>query len=658
MKKISVREDIRRDGLAANFLMDESSISTLSKVIPGSIINIGYPGVCKEEENVCRRIVEKGKKLPTELALVGHAREDHLIKMATIANLSKNTSGNFWIPLSDSFLSKTLKLSPEQVLEKSKKLIKLWKKISNRPIDIALADATNIKEDLSGRLFYFYNELKKAGARSIIFCDSKGQGKPEKIKHLLRKFTNSPHHLEYHPHNDNGFGLENVKAAISEGVSCIGTSFFNQGERNSMIDPRDLKKRYNLNFSWAHYYKFKLLYQLKIGPITKSKKLLDKRKVITGTQYRLREYNKNILPIFGVTSDTYILKKILKKKNIENNFLEFLKNNLYKERKKYYTKKEIEKKFIQFKKLPEVSVIFSIYGNFDKRRLIISLNSLSIQEGIRIEPIVIESNLRPKFKREAEKLKIKYFFMKHKINSEYDPGEIRNFGAKMASGEFLYLNDSDIIFRDKFFLKNSINKIRKNENLAYYRPPMRKLLINYFEDFYKIFVKSGIRLSIDKLYFSQKYLAKLDKKKYNLKVAIPPGKEGVEEFIAHMGDYIKYKKNPSLKKLAPLFFSGTRHWGGTLIRKKQFEFLGGYHEGFKNWGCEDTDLQWKIENYFELKFFPKNKKYEVIHLDHQKEYFSSSMLKTNKKEEGKRKINGIINSIMEDRKKYFENEKD
>ena len=75
-----VREDFRRDGLAANFLADSELINIVSNILKGSKINIGYPAICDQEYQICSDIL-KNSNNNAELCVVGHAREEHLKKV-------------------------------------------------------------------------------------------------------------------------------------------------------------------------------------------------------------------------------------------------------------------------------------------------------------------------------------------------------------------------------------------------------------------------------------------------------------------------------------------------------------------------------------------------------------------------------------------------
>lgn len=98
-----------------------------------------------------------------------------------------------------------------------------------------------------------------------------------------------------------------------------------------------------------------------------------------------------------------------------------------------------------------------------------------------------------------------------------------------------------------------------------------------------------------------------------------------------------------------MFWNENRHCGGNLFRMKQFKAVGGYSEEFINWGCEDSDLQWKFSQLYHLQFFPEN--LEVIHLDHPKGYFSPEMWAKNEEISRRRIEEGLERVIERDRRK-------
>ena len=350
MKDIQIREDMRRDGPCMNFLLDEGMMLKLAKTLPGSVINIGYPGACSKEAEMCRNITKELKNEPVETAVVGHALQNQLELMASISNLAQNTSANFWTPFSDYMIGQTMKTSPESVLENAKNMVSLWGNLSDKPIDVALVDSTAYEEGLDQRLCLFYDNLKEAGARNIIICDTKGISTPKRLNGLLSIFGEERGNLEYHPHNDNYNAMKNIDAMSKLGINKISTAILGCGERGSMVDPAELITNYNFPFNAANYEIFLREYSNLIESLNENEEIFTKDTVVTGTQYRLWNRSPDLTTKFGVTSDKHLLSKLtgVKKSDISDDTLESIKNDLYKERKRVYSVEELKTKIADF----------------------------------------------------------------------------------------------------------------------------------------------------------------------------------------------------------------------------------------------------------------------------------------------------------------------
>jgi hypothetical protein len=337
-----VREDFRRDGLAANFLVDEELMSLIPKILIGSKINIGYPAICKQEYSMCSKILEKCDSNLAELCVVGHARENHLNKLSEVIKNYDNVSANIWIPISDYFLEKTVKINSKNTLEGLKSIIETWKQKSDKPLDIAFADCTSYETCLSERILEWSDCVLNEGVRNVIICDTRGIGTPESIDKILSPLAQYSENVEFHPHNDNNNAIRNIEIALSKDINTIGTSFFNFGERKSMLDPRDLIK-YGLFFNQEIFNEFQKEYSLKLGdPRKLIEEIYGSNIIVTGSQFRLWGETKEFEMKFGVTSDRYIASK-MSGKNIDQNILEKLKNEfLYDLKKIYLDKKELK----------------------------------------------------------------------------------------------------------------------------------------------------------------------------------------------------------------------------------------------------------------------------------------------------------------------------
>lgn len=307
MSQVKIREDFRRDGLAATFFLGASAIEKFCQAFPHNRVNIGYPSVCEGEYNMCEAILDAFPCSKGEPCLTAHARIDHLEQCSNLAHRYE-CSANIWIPISESFIANTVDTSFEAVLKQARNCAQYWQNNTSTPIDIALADATNAEQD---RVKYAVRRCQK-NFRDVILCDTRGKAEAEEIRQLLEALPRKDH-LEYHPHMDSGNVKDTIKAVLKSGVNKIGTSLYNLGERLTMIDTRQLKS-FGLDcdedFQDELEAYFEDEYFSKCNPET----VFGDNIITTGTQYRLRDRDQNLKEQFGVTSDSYIAEKVFGKK--------------------------------------------------------------------------------------------------------------------------------------------------------------------------------------------------------------------------------------------------------------------------------------------------------------------------------------------------------
>ena len=297
-------------------------------------------------------------------------------------------------------------------------------------------------------------------------------------------------------------------------------------------------------------------------------------------------------------------------------------------------------------KVPELSVVVPVYGEFDLARACVSVQSILLQQGLDYEVIVSEQGESRRF---PEIPRVRHIFKYHKPQfdlSDFNPGNVRNEAVALATGEFVYTNDADIVFLDPYYFARSVEVMRENSRRVLYRPLMRRLPLVEFGEFERKIRDFGISGAVASLDLSQKYLATLNGKPRKLRVF---EKESVylKTFTAFEEDYQDYVSDDRNKGSEPIFWNENRHCGGNLFRMEHFYVVGGYSEEFINWGCEDSDLQWKFSEIYDLQFFPEG--FEVIHMDHPKGYFSPEMWKKNEAISERRVMGGVYEAIKIDR---------
>jgi glycosyltransferase involved in cell wall biosynthesis len=298
-------------------------------------------------------------------------------------------------------------------------------------------------------------------------------------------------------------------------------------------------------------------------------------------------------------------------------------------------------------KSPELSVILPVYGQFDLARADMSVQSILSQKDIDYEVIVSEQGEAPRF----PKIKgIKHIFKYHKPKpdlSDFNPGNVRNEAVAQAISEFVYTNDADIVLLQRDYLARCVEEMKEYPNRVFYRPFMRRLPIDEFSQFERLVQERGIVKAIQSLNLEQKYIATLNGRVRKIRVF---EKDSVyhKTFTAFEEDFQTYVSDERNKGREPIFWNENRHCGGNLFHIEQFKAVGRYSEEFVNWGCEDSDLQWKFSQLYDLKFFPEN--LEVLHLDHSKGYFSPEMWARNEEISRKRVEEGLESVIERDKR--------
>jgi len=295
---------------------------------------------------------------------------------------------------------------------------------------------------------------------------------------------------------------------------------------------------------------------------------------------------------------------------------------------------------------PKVSVVIPVYGKFDLSRALTTVRSVLTQKGVDYEVIVSEQGEEPRFPTMNGVRTIFKYHRPQEDLSDFNPGNVRNRAIALAKGEFIYTNDADVVFLEPDYLTRAIKVAERTPTTALYRPFMRRLPQGQYEEFERRITSQGIEEAIASLDKSQDYVATVDCKPIKLRVF---EKESVypKTFTAFEEDFQAYIKDPANQGREPIFWNENRHCGANLFRREDFLEVGGYSEEFVNWGCEDSDLQWKLSEAYNLEFFPAN--LEVLHLDHSKCYFSSEMWKRNEAISERRVKEGLAKAIEIDR---------
>lgn len=265
-----------------------------------------------------------------------------------------------------------------------------------------------------------------------------------------------------------------------------------------------------------------------------------------------------------------------------------------------------------------VSVTYTIYDDFDFRKLEVSLFYLGFQEEVSFEAVIINA---------TEKRISLPSFCKEVILSQTEAGKnlgkIRNIALKNCSGNYIYTCDADIIFIDKLFLKKLI-LLQRETKTALKKVDLLRLPYEEFDNFYEIIKNDNIpELNISN------YSVSLSNN-FPFKMAVVNGFKFIQ-------------REDSKDSLSCV------HAGSIFGKKEMFDKVGGYSEEYLVYGWEDSDLQWKLEQKNGMN---KIKNLKVVHLDHKKPYYNKNIFEKNKKLFFKRVKAGVDKAIKRDIKNY------
>ncbi len=289
-----------------------------------------------------------------------------------------------------------------------------------------------------------------------------------------------------------------------------------------------------------------------------------------------------------------------------------------------------------------ISVIIPYTDNETyKKRLEITLESIMHQESVEKEIIVSETGDEKTLDLNSD---IKHLLMP--AETSFNPSRPKNHGAKKAEGEILYFSDADIIFKDPKYLKKLQDRIEEGKNLYLTSPKMLRFCRREFETLYSRVKKHGFRETLENIEVMDEYLATLDKKS-EIEV-FTKEENGVKEVqIADKEDLKRYLESDRDRN-EPRYWTLNVHRGGLVVPKKYFEFVGGFSHKYGGWGCEDDDINQKLDHFWNGEYI----EIPVIHQDHPRGYFVKEEWLENQKNLDKRKEKDIYEVVKNDREDY------
>jgi glycosyltransferase involved in cell wall biosynthesis len=307
-----------------------------------------------------------------------------------------------------------------------------------------------------------------------------------------------------------------------------------------------------------------------------------------------------------------------------------------------------------------ISVIISIYNYKYPRNLWAVLRSLRNQS-IDIEIVLSEQGLSKEspYKHLAKVFNAKYILSKPDlINGKevYNIGRVRNIGALISSGKYLYFSDADILIYNSNYLQTILEKSVINNKYNWYRPSMYRLSEETCRDFI-----------IDYLYgknnnaFNQPDICMIDYDKtlFSLKPISEGECNGIilsQPFVCTKEEFdIINSEGFDVEKADKYIWKARFHYGGTFCSFKNFMAVAGYCELYYNYGCEDGDFHYKLKlksGIEQIDSIVTQK--SIIHFEHERKINPITKNNVNIREERSRRgIDEIIKFDINNEKSFI-----
>lgn len=232
-KEVLIWDETLRDGEqtpGTSLLVDEKiEIAKLMDEMGVAIINVGFPAVSKDEEEVVRRIAAEGFSHASLCAPARAIQSD--IDVAIQAGAEEVP---IFIAFSNLHLKYKLKKKPQEVLDIVTNSIEYAKR-HGVIVDFVTEDTSRTSIENTIKIF---KTAVEAGADRVVIADTVGFLRPESMRYLvsqirdrLWKEVKRKVPLSIHNHNDFGLATANTLAAIEEGVTVPHVCVAGFGER-------------------------------------------------------------------------------------------------------------------------------------------------------------------------------------------------------------------------------------------------------------------------------------------------------------------------------------------------------------------------------------------------------------------------------------------
>ncbi|MEZ4365454.1 MAG: LeuA family protein [Kofleriaceae bacterium] len=247
-RAIQFLDETLRDGIQSPSVTDPSiddklALVDLAASLGIDVMDIGLPGAGKRAVDDCTVIARhiRDRKLPVKIAC---AARTHTADVGAIVDISQAVGVEIEVlcfigssPIRQYAeawdLAKMLQLSADAID---------LARTHNLPVGYVTEDTTRSRPEVLHKLFV---NAVEHGAGRLVVCDTVGHATPDGIKNLLRFTRNlldgmgrADVGIDWHGHNDRGFGVVNSIFALEYGADRVHGTALGVGERvgNAALD--------------------------------------------------------------------------------------------------------------------------------------------------------------------------------------------------------------------------------------------------------------------------------------------------------------------------------------------------------------------------------------------------------------------------------------
>ncbi len=231
----------------------------------------------------------------------------------------------------------------------------------------------------------------------------------------------------------------------------------------------------------------------------------------------------------------------------------------------------------------------------------------------------------------------------------WSPGRLRNAGIIAARSDWIYLSDADTFPRDRSFLLELAQRVVHSANKREARVQPKICRVFDLDGSFLHYALTGVDVeAADTL----DHCFQLCVSGVTRPLALPEIRitlDGTSCACTSEEFALLSRQSSPDNPLNQIVFRPDVHYGGIFAERTALLSVGGYHEAYRMWGCEDDDLISKLSQTVGcVPMVVPNASRPIIHIEHSRSYINEN-LQRNRLLLNDRKKSGLARMITVDR---------